>query len=143
MIIVSHRGNLNGPGTAENRPDLVLEASREFLTEVDLWYKDHCLFLGHDGPNYPVDDDFIKKENLIFHAKNLDAVDFLSKTTSHWFWHENDKMTMTSKGLIWSFPRVFLKKSIVVDFEEPRHIENVLGICTDVPRLWKNFLETK
>ena len=31
-------------------------------------------------------------------AKNLDAVNFLYNTSYHWFWHEQDMLTITSKG---------------------------------------------
>ena len=53
MILISHRGNLDGPNKSfENSPSYICEAiDRGFDVEVDLW-KTNKLFFGHAEPQY-------------------------------------------------------------------------------------------
>ena len=53
MILISHRGNLNGKMPQnENHPDYIDEAIHAgYDVEVDVWMIDNELFLGHDEPN--------------------------------------------------------------------------------------------
>ena len=56
----------------------------------------------------------------------------------NYFWHENDKFTITSRGYIWSYPD-FINKSITVVKEKTFIIPyNILGICTDYVFFYKN-----
>ena len=43
-------------------------------------------------------------DNFWCHAKNLDALNRLLKIGVNCFWHENDKYTLTSNRIIWTFP---------------------------------------
>jgi hypothetical protein len=80
MLIIAHRGNLNGPSEDENSPNVILETIKRFYCEVDLWVTRDQLYLGHDGPRYKIDSSFLQSDRLFIHAKNLDAVKYLKNT---------------------------------------------------------------
>ena len=141
MKIISHRGNLNGRiPTQENNPSYIKESLKSgFDVEIDLWLWNDGLYLGHDEPQYQTSLDFLKNENLWVHAKSLETVEFLYKQPQiHWFWHETDKMTLTSRGYIWCFPGYSCKDCIIVDKENrmPSNLDNIWGVCTDNPFEW-------
>lgn len=52
MIIISHRGNINGPNPRmENKPEYIKKALDEnFMVEIDVWFYQGELWLGHDEP---------------------------------------------------------------------------------------------
>ena len=53
MKIIAHRGNLSGPTQTENHPDQIKKAlDLGFDVEIDVWYKENKVFLGHDFPQY-------------------------------------------------------------------------------------------
>lgn len=135
MILISHRGNLNGPNEhLENSPSYILEAlNYGFDVEVDVWYKNNKFFLGHDFPIYEIGVDFLTNDRLWCHAKNVEAIIEMKKYVIHYFWYEKDTITLTSKNYIWSYPnKCAIKNSIVVLPEVYNtNIENVRGICSD------------
>jgi hypothetical protein len=106
MIYISHRGNLDGPNKErENSPSYVIEAlDKGFDVEVDVWFVDGEFWLGHDEPQYKTDYKFLVNEKLWCHAKNLGAILEMKKYVIHYFWHENDKISLTSKNYIWTYP---------------------------------------
>ena len=149
MNIISHRANLNGPNNNENNPEQILKTLREFPVEIDVWNIDKKWYLGHDNPVYEIDESFFNND-MYLHCKNTTAAEKLSNTKLNWFWHENDKMTLTSHGVLWCFPGVYLNNGITVLFGEPtfelisRLPSFIGGVCTDYPLLLKNIVkETK
>jgi hypothetical protein len=77
MIYIAHRGNLYGPNhKRENAPDYIMEAlGAGFHVELDLWVlPDGKLMLGHDGPQYEIEADFLKNYKFWVHCKNLAAL---------------------------------------------------------------------
>ena len=53
MILIAHRGNIDGPSEMENHPDHIQKAlDAGFHVEVDAWVIDGEIFLGHDEPQY-------------------------------------------------------------------------------------------
>jgi len=117
MFFISHRGNLTGPNPMkENSVEYINNAlSKSFDVEIDLWFKNKNFFLGHDEPKYEIDLNFLKKPGLWIHAKNLECFYQLSNFDLNFFWHEDDKITITSKGFFWNYPGTLLsKKSICV-----------------------------
>ncbi len=71
------------------------------------------------------------------HAKNFDACIRLKNTELNWFWHENDKITLTSKNYLWCFPGVYIQDGITVEFGHNKNLpKNILGVCTDFPELY-------
>lgn len=142
MKLIAHRGLMFGPDVnIENRPaqiDFAIKAG--FDVEIDVWYLNGEIFLGHDRPDYKVNLDFLKRKEVWAHAKNLPALDFLLENNITCFWHENDERTLTSNGYIWTYPnKATTKKSIVVVFDSTLDNvdkENLYGVCGDYVARW-------
>lgn len=156
MILISHRGNTFGENPdLENTPayiDAAIEAS--FLCEVDVWKIGDNLFLSHDYPKNkePVDIYFFmqRKKDLIIHCKNMEALCFfaankepihpLSNIKYHYFWHQNDAYTLTSKGWIWAYPGETVTGGVdaicVLPEKSKRLVVNFTGICSDYVGKW-------
>ena len=64
MILIAHRGLIDGPDVnLENRPEQIeFVLSKGFHCEIDVWYKKEGWFLGHDRPDYKVNERFIVKK---------------------------------------------------------------------------------
>ena len=139
MIIISHRGNLNGPNTElENTPSYIDNAiNYDFDVEIDIWFIDGNIYLGHDKPQYIIDFRWLRDRinKLWIHCKNLESLTFLKRSgyDFNYFWHQSDKSTMTSKGFLWTYPEIYLADGIVVCFDLFTEDIEVLGICTDNP----------
>lgn len=136
MKIISHRGNLFGPNEEENEPNKIISVIQDhkFDVEIDLWLKNEKLYLGHDRPENEIDLNFLKKfsDSLWIHIKNIECIDKIKEHNLNWFWHENDKMTLTSKGHMWCYPDNYIKNGITVVLQENINIPPYcLGICTD------------
>jgi hypothetical protein len=144
MLKISHRGNLNGPSPRENQPLYIEEAiSAGFEVEVDIRLINGQLWLGHDGPQYLTSKFFLDryKNSLWVHCKNLEALDYFInlKENYKYFWHEEDRYTLTSNGLIWTYPgKPVTDKSILVleGQENPPDPRTVFGICSDYVKLY-------
>ena len=145
--LIAHRGNRFGPNVfAENSPEYLADAMRDgFDCEVDLWSEDGALFLGHDYPQYPVDLSWLSSNQrmLWIHCKNPDAVAAMSVTALHWFFHENDTYTLTSKGYVWMFPGApsVGPKGVMLFFgnENPMseiHLNSAHAVCGDYVGNW-------
>lgn len=160
MIIISHRGNLEGVNPSrENSPEYIDEAiSAGFDVEVDVRCEDHHFYLGHDEPQYQIPMTWLwkRKDKLWIHCKNLKALDVFSSSPVdfHYFWHDIDRYTLTSKGIGWVLVGQFpFKKSIVVlpesinyyDKYEGKYdrILETMGVCTDKPIFYRNELEVE
>jgi hypothetical protein len=141
MKLIAHRGLLKGPNkNLENQPHQIQTVlDRGYDCEIDLWVFDGRLYLGHDGPQYNVTDQFIKETGLWIHCKNLDAMAYCQNDIKlNYFWHENDTYTLTSKGFIWAYPGKPLNEfSVMVLPEwEDETLANVkdaqcYAVCTD------------
>ena len=129
MKYIAHRGLLTGPDhNLENHPDQIKLALDEgYNCEVDLWVKNSELWLGHDGPQYLVDEKFISQIGLWIHAKNLSALRWLRNTDCNYFWHENDRFTMTSHRWIWTYPGEDLTSISVMVM--PETVDSTLNNC--------------
>ena len=143
MIIISHRGNLNGPcSSQENTTNYIENALKYFHVEIDVWVIDGQLFLGHDKPNQLITEDFLisNSKRLWIHCKNIHALQMLKDKDVNCFGHCKDNFVLTSKGYIFTLPGASQSESsitvmpeIVKSFETP-----TLGICTDYPNIYKN-----
>lgn len=141
MILISHRGNIDGPNEVrENSPYYIMEAlTMGFDVEIDVWFVDGEFWLGHDSPQYKTDYKFLMNERFWCHAKNLDALMEMKKYAIHYFWHETDTVTLTSKNYIWAYPGKQPIKGSIACMPE---LENDLvieckGICSDYIKLYK------
>ena len=59
MLLIAHRGNVSGPRTEfENNPIYIDKAIElGYDVEIDVWFVNNKLFLGHDEPQYKIDDE--------------------------------------------------------------------------------------
>ena len=141
MILISHRGNISGPNQSlENDPDYILTALKGgFDVEIDFWCVKKKLFLGHDYPQYPIKKNFLNNKKLWLHAKNLEGLIFLNKTSYNYFWHEKDTFTITSKGYIWTYPGKELSKFAICVLPERFNWKKnkCIGICSDFIKNYK------
>jgi hypothetical protein len=134
MILISHRGNTKGKSKNENHPDYIIETSKMgFNVEIDVWYNSGNFYLGHDKPQYQVNKKFLINSKFWCHAKNSSAIYELSKTNAHFFWHQNDDYTLTSKGFIWVYPnKKYFKNSIIMVKKKTKvNLKKCKGICSD------------
>jgi len=145
MHFISHRGNINGPNTdRENHPGYIDEAIQKgFDVEVDVWFENDKLFLGHDKPQYEIELSFLilRKSVLWCHAKNLEAFNILLSNDLHCFSHDKDDAVLTSHNFVWTYPgRKHVKNSIAVIPEKVdnkiRDVSNIVGICSDYIYDW-------
>jgi hypothetical protein len=104
---IAHRGNTKGKTLNENMPTYVLNACDKYFVEIDVWFVSGRFYLGHDNPEYEVEDSFLSNDKFFCHAKNEEALHEMIKKGIHCFWHEDDKMTVTSKGFVWKYPEVY------------------------------------
>jgi len=144
MILISHRGNINGKlPSAENRPDYIDEAiSSGFDVEIDVWLIDGVIFLGHDEPQYGITQQWLNErvDKLWIHCKNVEALEWFNIIGGfNYFWHEEDTATLTSKLFIWAYPgKQPIKCSIAVMPEIYNDdVTQCIGICSDVIQNYK------
>jgi len=137
MILISHRGNLNGKiPERENHPNYIDEAIHAgFNVEIDMWWVDGRVYLGHDEPKYEVDNEWLvdRVDKLWVHCKNVELLNWIRSTILHYFWHEEDTLTLTSKQYVWAYPG---KQPIIGSIAVMPEINNdkmdkCIGICSD------------
>lgn len=139
MILIAHRGLTDGPDKElENHPVKIINSLKQgYHCEIDLWMVDSSLYLGHDLPVYNIDEQFLNQTGLWIHAKNLDALTWLTTTDYNYFWHQTDDYVITSHQYIWAYPgKKLTERSICVmpEWDDPK-LENInkscYGICSD------------
>ena len=141
MKLISHRGNINGRlESYENEPNYVdLAIKKGYDVEVDVWYVNDMLWLGHDKPDYGVDFRWFRDRiaKLWIHCKNLESVCFFNTNSVdypfNYFWHQTDDITLTSLNYIWAYPgKQPIENSVAVMPE--LHNDNTslcFGVCSD------------
>jgi len=148
MILISHRGNINGRLESwENEPTYIDKAIKDgYDVEVDVWFVDGFLYLGHDKPNYGVDFRWFRDRlsKLWVHCKNVEAISYFSDCgyDINFFWHQEDTLTITSKKYIWVYPgKQPVKNSISVMPEiYDDDISECKGICSDFIQNYKTTI---
>ena len=139
MILISHRGNINGANPdAENKPDYIDAAIKlGYNVEIDVWMTSNEIFLGHDRPQYKIDAEWlnVRSDKLWVHCKNVIALELLNqlKSNINYFWHQKDTATLTSKRYVWAFPgKQPIKNSIAVMPEiHNEDINQCIGVCSN------------
>jgi hypothetical protein len=140
MILISHRGNINGSvPELENKPKYIDDAIHSgYDVEIDVWLINGVLFLGHDKPQYEINQKWLqdRKEKLWIHCKNVEAMVYFNSTLVsqyNYFWHQEDTATLTSYKFIWAYPgKQPIKNSIAVMPEiHEEDITQCNGICSD------------
>lgn len=145
MVLISHRGNLNGPNPSkENSLQYIQEAlDNNFDVEIDIWLINDKLYLGHDDIEYKVSLEWLieRIEKLWVHCKNMDALVYFNTLnySFNYFWHEEDKATLTSKSHIWAYPGYQpISNSISVMPERNNDdLSCCKGICSDYIQNYK------
>ncbi len=142
MILISHRGNISGIRSEnENNPNYINAALKlGYEVEVDVRFENGKFFLGHDFSQYHIDNEFLLNNKIWCHAKTKDALEALDKIKAHYFWHQEDDYTITSKGFIWTYPgkKLFNKSICVLPEKYDYENFNCLGICSDFIENYKN-----
>jgi acyl carrier protein len=143
---IAHRGNTNGPNPElENRPDYIRRAlDAGFDVEIDVWYILGEWWLGHDEPAYAVNETFLLDGRFWLHAKHAEALGKLLNLREaghpqiNVFYHENDAVTLTSRGYVWTYPAEkpeMTSRTIIVmpekDLVDPHYLKQSAGICSD------------
>ena len=145
MILIAHRGNTHG-GTFgwENTVDHIESAlSDGYEVEVDVWLADDdLLYLGHDGPEDILPIDLLEDRRIWFHAKDIDTLAKVKDVDlCNYFFHQNDDVTLTNDGYLWTFPGCQLTKhsiAVVKDIDDLQWVclhldsgKSLAGICSD------------
>ena len=149
MLFISHRGNLHGAlPHSENCPEYIQEAlDAGFDVEIDVWFIDGELYLGHDAGYYSMPKHYLQDQRLWFHCKNISALDYF-KTTHNvkYFWHQQDDCTLTSNRKIWTYPGKILMPDSIAVLPEVAHkgiLWNCHAICTDFVYKYKRLYESR
>lgn len=142
MKYIAHRGLFQGPDkNKENSPEQILLAlSKGYDCEIDVWRIRDEWWLGHDGPTYKIDEEFLGRHGLWIHCKNLDALYELSVRPVRYiyFWHQEDDFTLTSNEFIWTYPGKHLSNNSIAvvperakkSWEYAKSV-SIYGVCTD------------
>jgi hypothetical protein len=140
MLLISHRGNINGKSEQENHPSHIDYALKQgFDVEIDVWKVNEVeWYLGHDEPQYKIDLEFLKNDKLWCHAKNIKALFDMYNNNIHCFWHQEDDVTLTSKGYLWTYPNKELTENSICVLPEKQEIDikKCAGICSDYIVRW-------
>jgi len=144
MILISHRGNINGKIVErENTPDYIDEAiALGYDVEIDLWSIEGNLLLGHDEPQYGISQHWlnVRFNNVWVHCKNVEAMEWMNTIGNFiYFWHQEDTMTLTSFNHIWAYPgKQPIKNSIAVMPELYNDdLTQCKGVCSDYIQNYK------
>ena len=161
MKIIAHRGNINGPDLErENQPAYIERALRMgYDAEIDLWCPDgDALWLGHDEPLYEISElwlfEFINK--LWVHCKDVGAAKYCSINGGrikpedlklHYFWHQDDDRTLTSRQLWWTFPGQEIHPMAIAVLPEntdwpDSELQYVMAICTDEAEEYRQWYQS-
>lgn len=135
---IAHRGNTHGPQpTFENQIQYLLHAYDECgAIECDIQTYNGQLYFGHDDPQEIVSPDLIMQDNWFCHAKDLESLGTLLDMGAHCFWHQQDTVTLTSKGYIWCYPKHYPEheRAVWLDFEDSFASMDLVkgwGLCSD------------
>ena len=150
MILISHRGNVNGSvPEKENRPSYIDSAIQlNYEVEVDLRFINGEFWLGHDTPQYKIEIPWMvkRKQYLWFHCKDKNSVIELINLNKEFkfFCHTNDNFVLTNTNKIWvhDLEGVINNTCIIplINMEEIIRIKErrAYAICTDYPNFLKN-----
>jgi len=139
MKLIAHRGLIYGKDAAvENTPQQInLALSKCYDVEVDLWIENGRFLLGHDYGQHEVSASYLHNERFWIHAKNFEALQWLTTTNLNYFWHQSDEYTITSHGYIWTYPKgslssmsVCVMPELFMSLEDCKHL-NCHAICSD------------
>ena len=148
MILISHRGNIDGPNPSKENTAEYIDSAIDsgYDVEIDFWCTDSGLFLGHDHPLTKIDLGWLtsRKDRLWIHCKNISGLFFIKNIEANlnFFWHQNDDVTLTSSGFFWTFPNRQLTPNSIAclpELSDYDNLNNCFGICSDYVLNYQNL----
>lgn len=144
---ICHRGNLSGSvkELENNFGILVQRATQRLSVELDVWYHEKNLWLGHDAPEYKITLDWLAScRRRLVHAKTGETFAYLLQEIGkraldlHVFYHTTEDYVLTNKGLVICYPgKPLLPGSVCMMPERALSSEtdlsNCFAICSDLP----------
>ena len=139
---IAHRGNLEGKNfNLENVPSYIDRAlDFGFDAEIDLRMVEDALYLGHDEPQYFINETWLKERSskLWVHAKDINSAMWLAeKDWVQYFCHQSDEFTITNNGWLWCHAqKVELTSRCIIpllsldDIKKYNRVD-FGGVCTD------------
>jgi len=140
MILIAHRGNINGPNPKRENTILYIEEAinRGYDVELDLRILKDKIYIGHDKPIEEIKPNWLKKfkNKLWVHCKDTESLKYFADLKDYnYFWHKDDEFTITSKGFILSHTDNNIKslsgKFIKIQLENKKINGNFVGILSD------------
>ncbi len=158
MRIVSHRGNLDGPGSECERERVDAALAAGFDVEVDVRHVFGKLMVGHDKPMYELPAQWLEPgliDRFWFHAKDARSHNELGAKGGRVFMHANEPFAIVfPERLKWVHPTHnevmydrFTKQDAALDVLgyprlSPSSLEGFpFALCTDWPNEWKAYME--
>jgi len=139
MKMISHRGNIERKNIDTENTLYQINKCLDlgYDVEIDVWYNDNKFYLGHDFPKEIIGVQDLIQPRLWCHAKNYQALLQMQKLDIHYFWHQIDGYTLTSKNIIWAYPGFPIGHNTVCVLPEYNNIythddlQKCYGICSD------------
>jgi len=148
MILISHRGNIDGKiPSAENHPSYIDTALiLGYDVEIDVWYVDGKLCLGHDVPQYEVSLEWLelRSPSLWIHCKDMNSLSYFNEYSTkissqfNYFSHDVDMGVLTSHNYIWSTHLYDRGILVLPELFNREPTERTLGICSDIIKKYKD-----
>ena len=137
MILISHRGNTEGPNLRlENHPTRIDGAiGNGFNCEIDVRIVNNKIYLGHDNPQHLINIGWLydRKDSLWIHCKDLETLEKFNTHYSNfnYFFHDSDLGVLTSHSYIWSANNVNNGILVMPELFNTKPDEHTLGVCSD------------
>lgn len=142
---ICHRGVLNTTAKElENNLGVLIQREIQGVAvEVDVWYAEKSLWLGHDKPEYRITLEWLAaSRRRLIHAKDGATFAYLLEEAGkraldlHIFYHTEEDYVLTNKGLLICYPgQPLLPGSLCMMPERasytPEQLQCVAAICSD------------
>ena len=136
---------MNGPvkELENNFGVLIQRAIQGHSVEVDVWYHEGHLWLGHDKPDYKITFEWlVSNKRRLIHAKDGKTFEYLLLEAGkraidiHVFYHTEEDYVLTNKGLVICYPgKPLLQGSLCMMPERAKYtseeMQKPFTICSD------------
>jgi len=145
--IILHRGNNGNDTLHENCPNTLEKRDNDgYSVECDIWLKDDIWYLGHDYPEYKIEnlDKFLSIPSRLIHAKDGNTFSKLMRYcrengyNNEIFYHTNEDYVLTTSLNIVTYPGKYILENSILMMPEnmnrdflSEEIENYSSICSD------------
>lgn len=141
---ICHRGNLERKELpTENDPDLLDKRIADgYDVELDVWYKDNQLFLGHDEPEHRITFEWLMESSKKYiHTKNAQTLEYLllrcgkEGYNPNLFYHTGEHYSLTTRNHIVVLPGQEILVGSVNMMPEmsptPKDSSQAYAVCSD------------